>query len=84
MTRVGLPMYPNMGLQAQEIMHLAATPIDFSQNGSFGGSFGGITAYRAIPCHLQVTSNRHVSLPLRPAAMISQFMQTGKSLRWKY
>ncbi|KAL9410673.1 hypothetical protein AB3S75_044449 [Citrus x aurantiifolia] len=60
--------------KAQEIMHLAATPIDFSQN----GSFGGITAYRAIPCHLQVTSNRHVSLPLRPAAMISQFMQTGK------
>lgn len=65
-------MYPNMDLQARAIMHFAATPIDFSQN----ASFGGIKAIRPIPFHLQSASNRTGLLP--PTAMISQFMQTGR------
>lgn len=41
-------MYPNMGLQARAIMHLAASPIDFpqgnlcSQNGAFRSFLGHV------------------------------------------
>lgn len=64
-------MHPNMGLQARAIMHLAATPIDFPQD----GPFSGVAAFRSVPCHLQAASDRH---GIVPPAMISHPMQAGR------
>ncbi|KAL5782686.1 hypothetical protein ACOSP7_007715 [Xanthoceras sorbifolium] len=58
--------------KARAIMHLAATPIDFPQD----GPFSGIATSRSPPCHLQAANDRHGSLA--PAAMICQPLQTEK------
>ncbi|KAJ0035367.1 hypothetical protein Pint_24745 [Pistacia integerrima] len=57
--------------KARAIMHLAATPIDFPQD----GPFSGVASFRSVPCHLQAASDRH---GIVPPAMISHPMQAEK------
>ncbi|KAK2647092.1 hypothetical protein Ddye_022287 [Dipteronia dyeriana] len=64
--------------KARAIMHLAATPIDFPQD----GPFSGIATFRSPPCHLQAANDRHV--PFAPASTMCQPLQTEKMAEYSH
>lgn len=66
----------NMDLQAQTIMHLAASRIqlpldDPTRRPAF-----------SFPCHFQIPSDKHGFIP--PNAAVFQSTQTGRNLIWKF
>lgn len=64
-------MHPNMSLQARAILNLAATPIDFHQDGPLSGT----APFRAPPCRFQAMNDIHAPLP--PTTMMFQASPTG-------
>ena len=65
-----------MGLQAQAIMHLAASPIQVSLDDTIGR-----TTDLPFPCHLRTPGNKPILIP--SGATISPTTQTGTVLGMK-